>query len=374
MEKNKLRQSEKEQKRQNRKPSAARLIRLVILLAVLPASFQFVFAATNPLEVQQSTGYWHLLEVVTNEAYLPGVERGIISANASVSEGSSSYSVSYSEGYQHVGDCTWSLDAPNGLDKLAPGEMLQGRLSMTDQSQYLRTSDGYDHGYAGGNGSIYIDKPYLGTSYTAAYRALLNLTVGYQESVSIEGQLAVPDGAGWDGKMGLKVVCLGSVYERVYEWAPPDSAGEITPEIITGVDDETSASTPEGDGLSWIVVVGGIAAVGAAALAAIAAAGVGAAVIIRRGKNKAPQKQSPPSKYILQLSEKTLQVLVGQSAPLTIQAWRITPDGGTVPAPEAAIQISLPHSPAGLVVTPAAGQGTLVCAFSTINPTQCAQV
>lgn len=346
---------------------------VVLLLALVFTGVQSVLAS-NPHEVRQSTGYWRFYEEVTNRSNLPPVGGSVLSADASVSEGHITYSVIYGdpEPSKNILDCTWSLDAPDGLDRLTPGEILHGSMSMTDQSEYYHTYDGFDHGYAGGSGSIYFDQPYIGTLYTDGYRELLNVYVGYQQTVSQEGQLAVPDGPGWDGKIGFKTVCLGSNYERVYEWVPQEEAGIAAPEETAGAGDVPPSPMAPDNAMGWIVVVGGIMAVVAAAIVGAAAVGVG--LILRRGKKKTPSIQPSPPKYVLQLSANSLEVLVGKSASLTIQAWRITPEGGTVPAPEASIKVSLPSSPAALVVTPAAGQGTLECVFTTVNPTRCAQV
>jgi hypothetical protein len=124
-------------------------------------------------------------------------------------------------------------------------------------------------------------------------------------------------------------------------------------------------------GPNWIVVVGGLGLVGAAAVAAIVGGGL---LIASNGKQGAkPAPQAP--KYILQLDKSALEVKPGQSIPLCIQAWRVTPSGAAVPAPEASLQVILPLSPAGLVVTPAAGQGAVLnCAFSVPKPSVCADL
>ena len=134
----------------------------------------------------------------------------------------------------------------------------------------------------------------------------------------------------------------------------------------------TSYSIPsQDDGSGWIVVVG----IGAAGVAAVISVAAGA-VLIASGpkKNVKPGKQPQPPKYILQLSAVNLKVKPGQQAPLNITAWRIAPNGSPVAAPEAAIQVSVPPSPAGLVVSPGMGQGSLNCAFSIPKPTICAEL
>ncbi len=377
MEKMQPMQFGKELKRTDSVPFVTRLCSLGLFLALLLFSSQPTWAASSPSPAhQQSTGYWRFLE--TNQSSLgdpaPAPDTGTISVGANSMSGSYSHNPPGDAAWVSAFECSWTWDSPSGMDRLIPGQNLSVSMTLTDLGDWANSNSG---------GSIRFDKPYLGASVTwenSIY--LLNSRVYRHDkgTVSPQAEVAIPGGpvSGWENKMGIKVTC-GSAYgnsgtfERVYEWVPQAPAGEITPES-TGTGGATPTPVPGGGGLGWIVVVGGLAAVGAAALAAVVAAGVGAAVILRRRGKKAPSKQSSPPKYILQLSAQSLEVKVGQSAPLFIQAWRITPTGSTVPAPEAVIQVSLPPSLAGLVVTPAMGQGTLECAFSAVNPTQCAQV
>ncbi|MFN8613225.1 MAG: hypothetical protein U0931_37150 [Vulcanimicrobiota bacterium] len=97
----------------------------------------------------------------------------------------------------------------------------------------------------------------------------------------------------------------------------------------------------------WTLVVGA-GALGAAAVTTIAR---------RQLKSRQPQKKDPP-RYALQLSSDSLQLASGQSAGLTITAWRIDLAAGPVAAPEAFISI---QAPAGLQAQPAQGQGSLTC-------------
>jgi len=124
-------------------------------------------------------------------------------------------------------------------------------------------------------------------------------------------------------------------------------------------------------------MVGGFGAVAAAGLAAV----VVGAVLVKTSANKAAKAGPQPPRYILELQGKALgvnknsiEVKARQNVPLIIQAWRIPPNGIPVPAPEAVIQVWVPPSPAGLVVSPGAGQGRLECAFSIPKPTLCADL
>jgi hypothetical protein len=156
-----------------------------------------------------------------------------------------------------------------------------------------------------------------------------------------------------------------------YSVRPQATAGAVTPEEPT-VGNETPTPMLDGRASWWVVLVGGLAVVGAITLAAVAAVAV--VLIARRGGKKAVSEQASPPKFFLQLSAGSLEVQVGQNAVLGIQAWKSTPQGGTLPVPEATIQVSLPPSPTGLVVTPAIGLGKLECIFASVNPTQCAKV
>ncbi len=130
---------------------------------------------------------------------------------------------------------------------------------------------------------------------------------------------------------------------------------------------KTSISIPQAEkGSGWQVVVGGLAAVAAIGLAAVAAG----AALVKSGGKKGP----PPPKYILQLNKNKLEVNHKQSAALSIRAWKINPDGSTVPAPEAVIQVAVPASPALLVASPVSGQGSLECIFSAPKPKECADL
>jgi hypothetical protein len=139
------------------------------------------------------------------------------------------------------------------------------------------------------------------------------------------------------------------------------------------------AISPQDDGSGWIVIAGGAGAVAAAGLAAAAG---GVALIATSSKKNVKQSNPPqPPRYILQLDpvkQKVnsremirLKVKPGEKVPLVIKAWRINPNGSTVPAPEALIHLAIPPSPAGLMVSPESGKGILSCAFYISKPTIC---
>ena len=117
-------------------------------------------------------------------------------------------------------ECSWTWSSPRGLDTLVPGEVLTLSMAIADHSQYYRTYDGFDHGYAGGGGVIRIDLPnmaYGGVMDTA--QDLLTVSAGYKKADSREATAKVPSGPLWNGKMALKVTCPGGLFERIYEWS-----------------------------------------------------------------------------------------------------------------------------------------------------------
>jgi hypothetical protein len=331
-----------------------------------------VNAAVKLRSVRQSTGYWRFLEPVITKA---DKDLNAASEDVSVSEGQSSLTRIYGgdEPTKYVVDCTWTWSAPNGMDRLNPGDMLNGTMTLTDRSELFHTYDGYDHGYSGNSGDISIDQPYIGSAYTGGAQTLLNFSVVWKQSNTAQGQLAIPNGPGWDGKMGLKAKCSWNVYERVYEWVPAEAAAPVQPGVTPVTTESGQPSEPgtNSGGLSWILVVGGLAALAAAVVAVVAGLGVAAALILRGRGPKAPSKQPAPPRYVLQLSARSLEVRVGQSTSLGIQAWRITPEGATLPAPDAVINVLPPPSSTGLVVTPLSGLGTLQCIFTVAKSGVC---
>ena len=140
----------------------------------------------------------------------------------------------------------------------------------------------------------------------------------------------------------------------------------------------TAIIPPSQDSAAWVITFGAYGVVVAAGLAAVAAG----AVLVKTGAKKGAKPDPQPPIYVLQVQGKglgvkknLLEVRVREHVPLNIQAWRILPNGTPVPAPEAAIQVSVPPSPAGLVVAPGVGQGRLECAFSIPpKPTICADL
>jgi hypothetical protein len=57
-------------------------------------------------------------------------------------------------------------------------------------------------------------------------------------------------------------------------------------------------------------------------------------------------------------------------ASLTVTTWKIVGDNPPVPAPEAAITLTVPPGNGGLSVAPAAGQGSLTATLSLAAPVE----
>ncbi|MHB0878088.1 MAG: hypothetical protein ACYC5O_18800 [Anaerolineae bacterium] len=134
---------------------------------------------------------------------------------------------------------------------------------------------------------------------------------------------------------------------------------EPAPDTLAGAPKSEPPLTPTdepGEPASWVGVVVGVGVVGMVAVAGLAAVG-GLALRSRRKGTR------PAARYILQLSVDHLDLAAGESKPLTITAWRVTPEGGYVPAPEAAINVQPPPR-SGVLVGPVAGQGSLQCLVS----------
>jgi hypothetical protein len=117
---------------------------------------------------------------------------------------------------------------------------------------------------------------------------------------------------------------------------------------------------PPEPGIPWVVIVGGLAVVAVAA-------GLIAAL---RGRPKSPDRppekkgEQPPDQYILQLSKDSLKVGPEKNDSFTATAWKVTEDGGFVPAPDARIQLAPPPKIPALVIEPAAGSGSLTASVS----------
>jgi hypothetical protein len=185
-------------------------------------------------------GHWRLVEIKT-EKYVPAPATPpaeTLEAVFSVSEGFISGKLT---GDGHLGEgpgtwagqCSWSWNAPNGLNRLIPGEIIEARMTVTDQSVPEKVS-GWQHGYAGVGGNIRFDNPNLPWGMVdAAAQDLLNVSVRLQQSATQDGKLAVPKGPGnpaWGNKLALRVNFTFGRFDRIYEWG----TGPDTPVVRPG--------------------------------------------------------------------------------------------------------------------------------------------
>ena len=141
----------------------------------------------------------------------------------------------------------------------------------------------------------------------------------------------------------------------------------------TGSVGDGSTDPPPVDTIPWVVVVG----VGAAAVI-----GIGAAARVLKGRPGPPPASPPspprtetpretdekekeePTRYILQLSTDRVAIDPEQPGAFTVSVWKQVGVQPPVQASEASIQITPPPG-TGLVVIPAAGEGTLTVQVQT---------
>jgi hypothetical protein len=202
-------------------PACAAAILLAFGMGALwPAFATDVGARGRQAAAPKSGGYWKFVEPRgVPVARGPGIEN----FEATATEGKIAVTARRGppEPQTFAVDCSWTWSSPRGLDTLVPGDPLKLSMTVADHSQYFRTYDGFDHGYAGGGGVIRIDRPNLdvGTVWDTA-QDLLTVVVGYQKSDSGEASAKVPSGPLWDGRMALKASCPGGLFERIYQWVP----------------------------------------------------------------------------------------------------------------------------------------------------------
>jgi len=181
------------------------------------------------------SGYWRLLETHSIK-YAPAAGSGVTRSSFNVSDGSISgtQTIVNDEGpATWAGECTWSLQAPSGLNRLVPGEVIEASMTVTDRSVPEKVS-GWNHGHVGVNASIRFDMPYLGLGIShRAASDLVNVEAGWQKSATQKGTWTVPKGPGdseWGGKAALDANCSFGRLERVYEWTTePYAPGDVRP-------------------------------------------------------------------------------------------------------------------------------------------------
>jgi len=168
----------------------------------------------------------------------------------------------------------------------------------------------------------------------------------------------------WDGKPAqilLQLSCQGHAQEFHATYA-----GGVLSQGSNG---------PSGDNGGppiWLV-----AAAGAAALAAAAAA-----ILRMRSKSpraatpqsQTPQSQPGPAGYILQASAQVVEVGPGDFKTVEFRVWRVDPQGGVTPAPEASIDVIITGDAPGLSVSPRSGSGLVASAISITGPAKPGEV
>jgi len=123
-------------------------------------------------------------------------------------------------------------------------------------------------------------------------------------------------------------------------------------------EEQSSPQEEDGDLAGWVILVGG----GAAALAAAAAS-----IARSRARSRSRNGKEPRPTYILQLSTKKISLKDNAPSQLAIKAWKVGSDGTPLPAPEAAIRLTVAPPLKGITVTPDSGAGSLVCAVSAAD-------
>ena len=208
----------------------------------------------NNVAAGTSSGYWQFLEIKSQKYICTLPANEIVVNQFNVVEGSMSGTLT-TDGHGGEGpatwggECSWTWKATNGLDKLLPGEIIEGTMTVTDRSIPEKVS-GWNHGYTGVSGNIRLDAPYMGmgTVHSAAVD-LLNISAGWTLSATQDGKLTVPEGPGhseWQSKMSLAVSCSFGRYERVYECVPKSGSVPSKTPPKPPVSSGRKPSCPEG--------------------------------------------------------------------------------------------------------------------------------
>ncbi|HEX7556123.1 MAG TPA: hypothetical protein VF338_05830, partial [Leptolinea sp.] len=156
------------------------LIGLGALLVLLVAAVVYQPAAAN--SSAQSTGYWQFVE---NKNYLD--DKGVTIEEIEINEGGGQM---YRSGVDVDGKptnwnfkCTWMIIPPKSLDKLMPGDKVEGTASCTDSSQTNTF---------GGSGVTFSIEPPGIPSYAGGIGDAFELNFGFHESKTDKGTLIVP--------------------------------------------------------------------------------------------------------------------------------------------------------------------------------------
>ena len=80
-------------------------------------------------------------------------------------------------------------------------------------------------------------------------------------------------------------------------------------------------------------------------------------------------RNSQAEHHILEVSTAKVTLTPGQTVRVDARVWKVTPQGGYTPAPSATLSVVPPGTPAGLVLAPTSGKGTL--SFGVTAPAAC---
>ena len=265
----------------------------------------------------------------------------------------------------------------------APGLILEWEISGAQVGERVLSGGGWEAKGTVTSGTVRfsgrmnaaVEAGYWTNSSMSAY---LTLTTGAnKQTVEWSGELSneqglshelpfdlvieVPPGTGVQMSASVNRVGGATDLLGLYVGLDPASAA------VTSTSAQPVAPPPVGGGTDW-GTVGGILAGAAVVIGAAAGVVIG---IRRRGKGpKGPQQD----RLVLHPTPGDVEIMQGQSVGVTFTAWRVTAQGGYVPAADAGVWVSLPGEAAGLQVTPPSGTGNLPCTVLLPRAVVCAQV
>jgi hypothetical protein len=386
------------------------LLRVVVLATFLVASLLMVavkVAASDeesgPIRqqlAQETGGYWQriekpIVEPVSEEritveslsspdmthAYAEEVRYGVLCGTAtnSLSEGSFVFQRKYfkrehcyKSDYSFTAVATWSQPP----ERIIPGKPLSLQANLSKATNITSSTSSWY--YAGITFSISIDEPDVRCGYggkgVCSMLASAPTPEGHVEEKE-DCVLEVGAGRSAGEQIALRYCVPAGGYRYVYEWvADEEKPADPGPQPPKPADSEPdteyqgpSISDPDSgsSGAGWVVVIGGLAVMGAAAVGFIGLAAA-AAVLVSRAKKKRFEEghqqdlqEDEIVGYILQLSTDEIRLKFNEIQSVAIECWQVTADGSYKPAPDASIQIQPPPASSFIKVWPLSGQGNL---------------
>jgi hypothetical protein len=368
------------------RPGTFRSIRLAFFslafLALLVPSFLLNAAAhaadQPPAQAATSTnGYWKFDSAKTFDKFTsPGAGSAWTPSFKDSSNGGTVVK-SYDSGPADstTSECSWSF--ASDAKSLKPGETLEVTLTVKSSITGLRSNIS-----ASGQDSMeFIDFTGNATSVSDSY------SINGQQTSTAQGtgSASFVVQPGWTGAAkpatrDMHFQCMVAAVGLVdttwhYVWVE-GAAADATPTPLETPEGVFVPAPGAGVKLANLLTAAGVSAIVIGAI--LAAAGL--LVLILTGGNKGgkptpkptgpkpPAPEPPKIRYALRASANSVDVYPGQPASVTFNAWRIMPDGASVPAIEAEIQVRVPESPAGLVAAPPSGMCSLTCGFSAPDP------